>query len=504
MNTEFHKKFSNIIAGTISCFDRIIISGSLSKWGYAESMGFHLNQYGVKIKEYAEFAKKQNDSVRQAVESVATSKNITIEHIRKPNHFDKEKNIQKILLERGTQEGIVHIYTSMEICDAYEPKFDKLNHKAYLKPRTTKCLHYYIYFIDKFLGLCFLRIPTWIPFRVQFYFNGHNYLAVLLQDNNIKYSMSDNAFSFVSDYQKAQQLSDKINPVDIHKFLDHIIKQYIPFLKTTDQHYRWTVTQAEYATDTVFKNSEDLIPIYDQLVYNCIHAVKPGNIATFFSRKLAANYEQNVCNNFNKQIQGTRIKHTIGVNSIKMYDKAKNILRVETTVNDLTAFKVYRPVVTRDHKTVNRLASMKKSIYSLVKLAECCLAANTRYLNFISSFQDYSSGVKNLDKVSQKITSQNRSYKGFNFFDPFDAKILLALEAGEYNINGFRNKTLRAKLKNQSSSAAISRIIKRLLLHGIIKRIKNSYKYYLTKLGKLVLACAHIVKELRIIPALAY
>jgi hypothetical protein len=442
--------------------------------------------------------------VRQAVEAVAATNNIIIEHIRSSNHFDKEKNIQKILLERGGQDGIVHIYTSMEICDAYEPKFDKLNHKAYLKPRTTKCLHYYIYFIDKFLGLCFLRIPTWVPFRVQFYFNGHNYLSVLLQANNINYTMSDNAFSFVSDYQKAQQLSDTIDPKDIHKFLDHVIKQYIPFLKTTDQYYRWTITQAEYSTDTVFRNSEDLIPIYDQLIYKCIHAVRPGNVATFFSRKLAANNQQNICNNFNKQIQGTRIKHTIGVNSIKMYDKAKNILRVETTINDVTAFRVYRSVDTRDHKTINRLATMKKSIYSLVKLAECCLAANTRYLDFISTFQDYSTGVKNLDKVSEKVTSHERSYKGFNFFDHFDAKILLALEAGEFNINGFRNKTLRAKLKTQQSSSVFSRILKRLLLHGIIKRIKHSYKYYLTKLGKHVLTCAHIVKELNIIPALAY
>jgi len=128
MKTEFHNKFDNLIAGTISCFDRVIISGSLSKWGYGESMGFYLNQNDIKIKEFPAFAKKQNESVRQAVEAVAATNNIIIEHIRSSNHFDKEKNIQKILLERGGQDGIVHIYTSMEIYDAYEPKFDKLNH----------------------------------------------------------------------------------------------------------------------------------------------------------------------------------------------------------------------------------------------------------------------------------------------------------------------------------------------------------------------------------------
>ena len=36
-------------------------------------------------------------------------------------------------------------------------------------------------FIDKELGLCYLRVPTWAPFRLQFYMNGHNLLASKLQ-----------------------------------------------------------------------------------------------------------------------------------------------------------------------------------------------------------------------------------------------------------------------------------------------------------------------------------
>ena len=40
-----------------------------------------------------------------------------------------------------------------------------------------KCLHYYFYFIDAEFGLCYLRVPTWAPFRLQFYCNGHNWLA---------------------------------------------------------------------------------------------------------------------------------------------------------------------------------------------------------------------------------------------------------------------------------------------------------------------------------------
>ena len=41
-------------------------------------------------------------------------------------------------------------------------------------------------------------------------------------------------------------------------------------------------------------------------------------------------------NRFNIRIEGTRINHTMGPVSLKMYDKFGLILRIETTVNDLT------------------------------------------------------------------------------------------------------------------------------------------------------------------------
>jgi hypothetical protein len=44
-------------------------------------------------------------------------------------------------------------------------------------------------------------------------------------------------------------------------------------------------------------------------------------------------------NRFNIRIEGTRIKHTMGPVSLKLYDKFCLILRIETTVNDPAFFK---------------------------------------------------------------------------------------------------------------------------------------------------------------------
>ena len=68
----------------------------------------------------------------------------------------------------------------------------KKTHQTYLKYSNGKCLYYYFYFIDDDLGLCYVRVPTWCPFRLQIYFNGHNWLAATLNQQNINFTLIDN------------------------------------------------------------------------------------------------------------------------------------------------------------------------------------------------------------------------------------------------------------------------------------------------------------------------
>jgi hypothetical protein len=146
---------------------------------------------------------------------------------------------------------------------------------------------------------------------------------------------------------------------------------------------------------------------------------------------------------------------------------------------------------------------MKKNIYSLRPFIKAAKFANPRYHEFISSIEERKVGTKRLRKVTQRIEKNNRGYKGFNFFDENDMKIIHILTRGEFNISGFRNKNIR-KFLPQKSSGQISRILKRLKLHGIIKKATESYKYYLTKMGKEVAMTSMKLKEFVIIPALNY
>lgn len=291
----------------------------------------------------------------------------------------------------------------METCDSYSPWHDKNTHKTFLKPDTAKCLYYYFYFIDDILGLCYIRVPTWCPFRLQIYFNGHNLLASKLREADIQFDLIDNAFLNISDFSHAQTIADHLSVKEIHQLLDQYSRMFCPVHDDFDQVYHWSIMQAEYATDIVFKKQADLQAIYSELTHTAIHTVKPDNIATFLGHKLHSLYKGEMGNNYNVRIEGTRIKHTMGKVSIKMYDKYQLILRIETTVNDVSFFKHYRTVEQRDGYSVTKMANMKKNIYSLAPLQEHLKASNRRYLEFISTFQTHENGYRNLDQVSRPV-----------------------------------------------------------------------------------------------------
>ena len=145
---------------------------------------------------------------------------------------------------------------------------------------------------------------------------------------------------------------------------------------------------------------------------------------------------------------------------------------------------------------------MQKTIYSLPGLRELLEDANRRYLEFLSSIEDPRNGRDKLDKLSQTVHNEGRSYPGFNLFDHGDEALLLGIARGEFNISGLQNKSLRRHLRGKNSSQ-VSRLLKRLRLHGLIKKVGRTYKYYLTQFGKTVIAAGLKLRELVIIPQLA-
>ena len=495
------ERYARQIAGVLSCYDRVMVQGTLPVFCYADGMTAYLTKRRIRIFDFTEFAKPLTAAIKANAEECAAANGLQIDYVRKKN-FRKEDKVKAVLRERGTHPGLVWIFSALEPCTTYQPWHDKKSGRTYLRPDDGKCLHYYFYFIDEELGLCYVRVPTWCPFRLQFYCNGHNWLARQLDRKKISYALMDNAFVRIDDFEAAQQLADGWEPARLHRKLDDFAQRYCPILKQIEESYHWSLDEAEYATDIVFQRQADLQAIYGNLIRTAIHTVKPDDIATFLGKKLHGNYQDEMGNRYNVRMEGTRVRHSMGMASIKMYDKFGHILRIETTTKDISFFKHYREVEQRNGEAVMKFAPMKKTIYSLGPLRELLLAANRRYLEFLSAIDDPRNGIDKLNKITRTVHEEARAYRGFNFFDQDDEALFLALARGEFTIRGVQNKALRARFP-QYNSGQMSRILRRLRTHGLIKKASHCYKYYMTVLGKQAVALGLKLKQLVIIPELA-
>lgn len=494
------EKYSDQLYGVLNCYDRILISGYLQPFCHAKGMTNYLYQQHIRIFDYAQWAAPLRDEIRAKAEGLAQASGLQIEFIRKKN-FRQEDRIRKILKTRGDAPGLVHIFSVMEACPTYQPWHDKSTHKNFLKPDTSKCLTYYFYFIDPELGLGFARVPTWAPFNLTIYFNGHAWLAAQLKARGIEYELRDNAFTNIADFAVANDLAEHLDIQRLHAKLDEFAQRYCPVVQTLQHTYQWSIRQAEYSTDLVFKQPKSLA-FYTALLHLLVLCVKPDNIAAFLGHKLHGNYQGEVGSRFNVRGWGRRLKHTLGPVSIKLYDKFGVVLRIETTVNDVTFFSQYRQVRHRDGTCDKRQAKMPKTIYSLAPLRELLSAANQRYLAFISEIETPHLGVPLLNQLTQAKADKQHTYKGFNFLAEEDAATLRTLLRGEFAISGLTHKTVQQALPDKTSGQ-VSRLLKRLRVHGLIKKVGKRYKYYLTDLGRQVAAMALKLREMVVIPTLS-
>lgn len=243
----FLERHSAKIAGVFSCWDRVIITGTIPGICFAQGMTSYLYAHAIRIFDYAKWAEPLRNEIRINAEKLALEAGIEIEFIRK-NSFRKEERVRDILVKRGEHSGLVHIFSAMETRPTYKPWHDKNNHRTYVRGSTSKCLHYYFHFIVPELGLCHLRVPTWAPFRLQLYFNGRNALTAMLGKQGIGFRILDNAFIQCDDWDAAQALADMLKPEKIHRILDRAARTYCPVVRKFASCY-WSLVQVEYATD---------------------------------------------------------------------------------------------------------------------------------------------------------------------------------------------------------------------------------------------------------------
>jgi hypothetical protein len=512
MENTFIKKYENKIFGMNSSFDREIISGSFIPISYVEGLQKYLSVNGILLKNFTCYAEGLARKLKDNAISIAKREDVKYQYLNNSN-TKKEEFVKAIIKERGKQPGLVAILSALEIENSFDIYRNKMKEKLEIIPRQRKCLHIYYYFIDEQLGLCHFRIQTFFPFKVQFYFNGKEKLANDFNKAGIEYQKDDNCFTWLSDYEKAQQIADNLDVAKLHSTLDYYVKKYVNIIEELSRvwhlSYHWSVKQIEYATDIMFKSEEGLNRYYNELLKQITLSTSPENIMTFLGKKLKGDQAGKIQTSYKQTYFGIRVKHQNRNIIIKIYNKAGSVLRVEVTFNKASELRVIQEVHQKDGQTVKKLSPLKKSIYSLEHFIRFAKDSTRRYLDFLSQMDDNSKGLSEINQFTERKTENNKNYKGFNPFNREDNAVFQELLNGLFISNGFRNKDLKLALLRKLpagrasawTTSKICRLLKRLRVFGLLKRLTKSYKYFLTEKGRIILSLCVKLREMTFIPA---
>jgi hypothetical protein len=90
------EKYADQLDGVLACYDRLILTGNLFPFSYAQGMSGYLRSQHIRIFDYPEFAQGLREQIRSNAEALAQANGLEIEFIRKKN-FRKEERLQAIL-----------------------------------------------------------------------------------------------------------------------------------------------------------------------------------------------------------------------------------------------------------------------------------------------------------------------------------------------------------------------------------------------------------------------
>lgn len=500
---QFITQHQDDVMGVLNGLDRIRFRGTQRWLATVRGMMSFLWKVQVKLKEFKDYALDRTARLKQHVETLAQESGRPSAYLYSSQE-SKEDLAKQLAARDGIEQGLIGVWRCVEPAYSFAVGKNRAEKRLELRRPFGKCTHYYLYFIDPVFGFGHLRLQTWFPFTIHVNLNGREWLCRELDRQGVGYVRRDNCLVAVEDFALAQQILDLQISTQWQDVLNRLATWAFPLhqelLSGEPLDYYWSADETEWATDVLFRSEKRLAQLYPALLRQGIETFSCGDVLRFLGQKTTATgnvhgrFAGEINTDLKRRAEGVRLKHRLNQNSIKMYDKQGSVLRVETTITDPRDLKVYRQAE-GDPESKLEWRRLRKGVCDLPRRSELSQASNDRYLDALSAVEDTTPLGELGQTACASVVWQGRSVRGLRPFDENDRALLQAVMRGEFAIRGFRNGELRAVLHGETTDAALrrrqaatlTRQLRMLRAHGLIKKVPKTHRYVLTECGRTTL-----------------
>jgi len=499
VDTLSHKLGSKI-KGVITGFDRILFKGIVRPIMYAAGMASFLVARRILNKDFKEYAVSQSQAiVRSAEEFSHREFGAGVEYIPSLD-TRKDTLARERQKERGITEGLVGIWSCVESCNTFRSKFNPTQTYPELSFERSKCKHLYFYFDDPVYGFMSVRMQTWAPYEIQVALNGREWLRRSLDKSGCRYLMNGNKFLHIEDYGLAQKLLDEQANTLFADVLDGFLPTVFPVMNDVlgkGLRYHWCFWQTEVAKDYIFGDRVELDVLTDDFMLHAMITGRGERILRYFGSPVRKDGQPHSMTNpeiisrAKQWYDGVRVRHWNGTNSVKFYNE-HNVLRFEMTMNNPKMFKIHRHAENQDKSEAKRFMPMRKGIADTAARVEISKQVINRFTEHMAAVEQTTRFGDVLSQVTSPITGQGKRFRAIDVFGK-DREILLAVANPAFDVHAITNRKLQEALcrapwakgmTGKQLSGRISRHLRLLREHGLIKKLPKQRKYVLTDKGR--------------------
>ncbi len=505
----FIQKHQADVSGVLHGFDRLRLCGTFRALYHPPVMEKYIQKAGFLLKDFKELVLQTTGKIKTATQQLAEQAGRPLLYLSS-SQVRKEQFARQIAQRDQITSGLIAILSCVEPCRTYTVGGNRQTQRLEAQLDLGKCLHYYFYHFHPRFGFLHVRLQTWFPFLIHICLNGRNWLAQQMTRLGMRYEQQENCFTWIEDGQKAQRLLDEqLNTrwaVELEKLVLENHPTHQAICRPIALSYYWTACESEYATDVLFAQEQRLAQLYPRLVHHGIQSFGSQDVLRFLGRRPLAHGVGQFAGELHSRLQrrpeGLRIKHFVNGNSLKLYDKQGSVLRVETTINHPEQFKVWR-ARENDPQQKKAWRGLRRGLADLPRRAQVSQAANERYLSALAAVDEKTPLSQETQTICQPLRQDGHRYRALNPWSPQDARLLEIVQRGEFAINGFRNRDVRARLfatkgtaaEQKRRASAITRKLRLLRAHGLIRKVPGTHRYMVSATGRRIITALMAARQ---------
>jgi hypothetical protein len=493
-------KLASKVNGTITGFDRIVFKGIIRPIMYTAGMESFLRTRKVLNKDFKSYAMAQSQLIIEAAEEFSAKQGRgKITYIPSIN-TRKESLAHERQAKRAITQGLIGIWSCVESCNTFRATYNPENTYPSLRFEKSRCKHLYFYFDDPNYGFMSIRLQTWAPYEIQIALNGREWLRRSLDKAGCSYLVSGNKFLHIDDYGLAQKMLDAQAQVDFGSVLRGFLPSVFPCMEEVlgpVLSYYWTYWQSEVAKDYLFENVDELGALMDDFQLHALITGKGERILKYFgspvtsSGLLRKGADPKITSRTNNWYDGLRVRHWSDGNSVKLYNE-HNVLRFEMTMNRPARFKIHRHTEGQDKSEQKKFLPMRKGVADTAARFTVSKGVVNRLTEHMSAVESKERLGGLLASLTLPVISRAKRFRALDALGK-DREVLCAASDPACDVCAITNKALQKALEGtpwargmsgKRLSGRISRHLRLLREHGLIRKLPSQRRYTLTDKGR--------------------